>query len=186
MDKKDIYEHLAKIYLDASAKKTEEKKGYPYFKKLFFFSLAIIFALSLFLINNFNKDRAINSELALILQPDVAKINFNFDPAKKESYSVALSKLNLTKYKTLAFSAKRIDFNDKIALRIEFNNSFKENSEFYIKEIPNKWQEYKINFVEFKNITDWSEMQALSFIVEQWNAKKSHGIILIENVRFMK
>lgn len=187
MDKKEIYEHLAKIYLDASLKKDEKKsKDYPGLKNIFFLMIAIIAALYILVLPNLGKNKAKNFEIALILQPDKVKINFNFDPAQKEVYSLNLNRLNLTRYKKLAFAAKKNTYADNIALRVEFSNIFKEKSEVYLKNIPIRWHEYTLDLSSFKGISDWAEMRDISFIVERWNVQKDHGVILIENVRFLK
>ena len=187
MDKKEIYEHLAKIYLDASLSKNKKrKKEYPRLKTVFFLAVAVIFSASIFILPKLGKDRFLNSEIALVLQPEIAKINFHFDPAKKEIYSVNLNRLNLAKYKAVAFSVKKANYKDSTSLRIEFSNIFKEKSEIYVKDIPHRWQEYKIALNDFKNITDWSEMKNIAFVVEQWNTKETHGVVYIENIRFIK
>lgn len=186
MDKKEIYEHLAKIYLDASLKKTRIYKDYPLFKNLFFFSIAAIFVFSFFLVSNSKKNNRLNSEFALILLTDIAKINFNFNPAQKETYSIKLNKLNLSKFHSLAFGLKKVNHKDIISVRVEFTSSFKENSVLYVKNIPAKWQDYILNFSDFKNITNWSEMSEVSFSVEQWNTRENHGVVYIDNVRFLK
>ncbi len=186
MDKKEIYEHLAKIYLDASLKKTKKSKDYPIFKNLFFFSLTCIFALLIVILPSVQRKTHLSSETALVLYPDIAKINFNFDPAKKEIFSLNLNKLNLLKYAKLGFSVKKNNYKDTTSLRIELSNGFKEKAEVYVKNIPNKWHDYKIDFSQFKNISDWSEMANLSFIIEEWNTKEDHGVVYIENIRVIK
>lgn len=186
MDKKDIYEHLAKIYLDASLNKPKKKKEYPRLKLFFFFAVAIGFSSLAFILPGIFKHKNVNAEIALVLQPDIAKINFHFDPAKKEIYSVNLNRLNLAKYKAVAFAVKKINPRDTTSLKIEFSNIFKEKSEIYLKDIPSKWQEFTISLTQFKNITDWSEMANIAFIIEQWNTKEKHGVVLVENIRFLK
>lgn len=186
MVKKDIYEHLADIYLDASSKKKKRSKKYQKnFKPLFFISLGVILFLGIFLSTNLkDKSLVLNSEVALVVSPEVVKINFHFDPARKEVYSLDLNKLDLRRFKTLSFIAKRANFKDNVALRVEFTNAFREKSEMYITDIPHRWQEYKIKFSEFKNIKDWSQMTGLAFIMEEWNVKEKKGVIYLDNVRF--
>lgn len=197
MDKKDIYEHLAKIYLDASLKRKNKNRKSPTLKNLFFISIAAIFLLTVSLIFSLTKNKSLslaklennqplNTELALVLQPDIAKLNFNFDPAKKESYTLFLNKLNIARFKALGFSVKNVDYQDNVTLRVEFSNIFKEKSEVYIKDISHKWQHYKIPLSDFKYISDWSEMLNLSFIVEEWNVRGKRGIVYIDNVRLLK
>jgi len=187
MDKKDIYEHLAKIYLDASSKKKKKNKAYPQlFRNLFFISLMFVFGLSGVLLNNSRNKEASNSQIELVLAADPLKINFNFDPAKKEIYSLNLNRLNLNRYGSVAFSVKKANFRDTISLRVEFTSAFKERSEVYLKNIPHAWKEYNLNLADFKGISDWSEILTLAFIVEDWNTKENNGVVYIDNVRLLK
>lgn len=188
MVKKDIYEHLADIYLDASYKKKKRSKKYQRnFKPLFSVSIVITLLLAAtLLISVKGKNKVLNSEIALVVSNEPVKINFNFDPARKESYSLNLNKLDLRRFNALAFSAKRANFKDNISIRIEFTNGFREKSEIYLKDIPHKWSNYKINFSEFKNIGDWSNMTGLAFVVEEWNVKEKNGVVYLDNVRFAR
>ncbi|MDD5431516.1 MAG: hypothetical protein PHO70_00795 [Candidatus Omnitrophica bacterium] len=187
MDKKEIYEHLAKIYLDASAKKKKKIKTFPkFFTHIIVVVVVIVFASSLFSLKFFLKKKPNKTEIALIVLPEATKINFHFNPAKKEVLNISLNKLNLSRYNSLVFSVKNTNYRDKISLRVEFSNSFKEKSEIYFKEIPHKWQEYRINLAQFKGVNDWTEMSDLSFCVEEWNVLEKKGVVFIDNVRFVK
>jgi hypothetical protein len=186
MKKKDIYEHLANIYLDASAKKKRKVyKPSQIIQRILLISI-IILGFTLLFFTYANRNRNLDSDIALVLCFDPVKINFNFDPAKKEIYSINLNKMNLSKFKTLAFSLKKGDYRDGLSLRVEFTNTFQEKSELYIKHIPHKWQDYKINLSEFKNISMWSKMLNLSFIIEEWNTKEKRGVVYLDNVRFLR
>jgi hypothetical protein len=198
MDKKDIYEHLAKIYLDASLKRKNKTSRSPTFKSLFFISIAAILLLSLSLIVSVTKNKAIslaklennqplNSELALLLQPNIVKLNFDFDPAKEENFSLDLTKLNLSRFKALGFSLRKARFEDTVVFKIVFTNALKEKSEILLTNIPAfKWQDFKIKLTDFKNITDWSQMSALSFVIEELSVREKKGIAYIDNVRLLK
>lgn len=186
MDKKDIYEHLARIYLDASSQKKKKGKENKRFKIISLAGIALVFALSIWVFNGLHKDKALKSQIQLLVSLGPTKINFNFDPAKKETYSITLNKLNLTKFKSIGFSVKRENYFDRISLRVELTNNFREKSEIYIKDIPHKWQEYKIDFSQFRNINDWSEMTDLSFVVEEWNTKENAGVVYLDNISFLR
>jgi hypothetical protein len=186
MDKKDIYEHLAKIYLDASTKKTgKERTQSKLYRNIFVISVIFVFALSLGMFFNYRRHKTMSSETSLVLLSEAAKLNFHFGPAKKETYSFTLNKLNLSTYKMLAFNVKKINYGN-IALRVEFVNPFKEKSEYYLKDVPNKWGEFKVKLADFKGINDWTEMSGLQFSVEEWNAKDNKGVVYIDNVRLLK
>ena len=190
MNKKEIYEHLANIYLDASYKSSKKKhktKSHPRsFRNFIIVGMVLFLGLSstvaYSLINNKNRD----SQIALFLYQDSAKINFNFDPAKKETFSLNLKQLDLTKYKTLGFALRKTNPKDTIALRVEFINRFNEKSEIYLKDISSKWTDHKIDFRHFVKLNDWAQMKALTFSVEEWNAREKSGIVYIDNIRAIK
>lgn len=190
MDKKEIYEHLAKIYLDASLKRRNKNKDYlrVSHNPPFFISLVVISGLTIFLFANHGmKNRfLVNSQTALTLQPLVTKIDFNFNPARKETYSLDLNNLDLSNFKILQFSLKKVDYSDNIYIKVQLMNSLEEKSGLYLKNISHKLRDYKINLSEFKNINDWSRMVNLSFIVEEWNLKEKHGMVYIDNIAFLR
>lgn len=191
MEKKDIYEHLAKIYLDTPLKRSQRIRTPERINRKVVIIVAVvavavlstvIFSLSAFL----KKTKQVNSQTEQIILPEAVKLDFSLDPAKKAVYSIALNKANLIKFKTMEFSLKKSDFNASLALRVEFSNSYNERSEIYVKDILNKWKGYKIPFADFKSISDWSEITSLSFIVEEWNAADKKGAVYIDNVRFLQ
>lgn len=192
MDKKDIYEHLAKIYLDSSKKhKKKKKKHSDIFAARNILAAALVATIisSLLFIKTIlptSKRQRIVQSIALVIQPDAVKINYNFSSAKKEIYTLQLKGLNLSEYKQLAFSAKILEAHEPVSLRIELVNSFQEKSEVYVKDIATTWKELKIALSDFKKITNWSGTKELQFIVEEWNAKGKNNVIYIENIRFLK
>ncbi len=186
MDKKDIYEHLAKIYLDASSKRKKKGRRYPLgFKKILWAGIPLALILVVLVLGPLGKTPP-DSEIALILQPETVKINFNFNPAKKEAYTIKLNRLNLSRFRVLSFAARKTGYFNKINLKIELTSGFKEKSAVYIKDLPYKWQEYKINLADFKGIARLSQATSLSFIVEEWNAKEKNGIAYLDNISLLK
>jgi len=190
MNKKEIYEHLANIYLDASLKSSKKKQRFSFYPKpvqgILLVGLVIVLGLGSFTTYSYISNRNPAGQIALYLHQDTAKINFNFDPAKKETFSLNLKRLNLSKYKTLGFSVRKTNSNDTISLRIEFTNRFNEISEIYIKDISNKWTDHKIDLNHFAKIYNWDQMKELSFGVEEWNAREKFGIVYLDNIRVLR
>lgn len=186
MEKKDIYEHLAKIYLDASTKKKRKSAKSKRNRYLVFASVGLLIILTVPLSGFLLKHRRLNSQLALVLQADVTKINFDFDPAKKEIYTLNLKKLNLARFKSVSLALKKANFFDKVSLKLEFVNVFKEQGFVYLKDISTKWQDYQVPLSDFKGIGDWSEVTNLALVVEEWNTKEKHGVIYIDNIRLLR
>jgi len=190
MNKKEIYEHLANIYLDASLKSSKKKRKFwihpKTFRNIVFTTIVMVLGLgSVITFNRLNKTSP-NAQIALFLYQDTAKINFNFDPAKKETFSLNLKALNLSKYKALAFAVRKTNPKDVISLRVEFINRFNEKSEIYLKDISSKWGDHRIDFSRFAKINDWQQMKSLVFSVEEWNAREKSGIVYLDNIRVLK
>jgi len=189
VNKKEIYEHLANIYLDASLKSSKKKRKLllPPRIKYTAIALSVVLFLGIGSLAVFNRvSRSNNSQLALFLHHDTAKINFNFDPAKKETFTINLKQLNLSRYQALAFSARKTNPSDVIFLRVEFVNRFDEKSEIYIKDISSKWRSHQIDFAKFAKLVDWHQMKSLVFSVEEWNAREKSGIVYLDNIRVIK
>jgi len=187
MEKKDIYEHLAKIYLDNSAVKKKKQKSNAFMNRaLIIAAVVLVLGVSAAVAFLSSRKKISIPEMALILTHETVKVNFNFDPAKKDIYYLDLNKANLASYKELAFSIKKSNYSDNISLRVEFSNIYKEKSELYVKDISSKWQECVFKLSDFKNITDWTEMSRLSFIIEEWNSQDKKGAIYLDNVRLLK
>lgn len=188
MDKKDIYEHLAEIYLNASSKKKKKSRKQRGFRSYFLATsiLAIFLLAGSIFLNLRSRNTLLRSETALALSLSATKINFNFDPAKKETFSVNLNNLNLSPFRALGFSVKKATREGKICLRVEFTNNFNEKSEVYFRDIPNNWQDYNVDFSKFKNINDWTEMKTISFAIEEWNATEKKGVVYVDHIRFLR
>jgi hypothetical protein len=185
MEKKDIYEHLAKIYLENTPAYKGNKAKAEDYKIYIFVGIAVVIVVSSLFLIPFSHNPT-NSQSTLVLAPDPVKINYKFDPIKKETYSFDLKRLNISGYKALAFSVKRSNYNDKVSMRVEFQSIFRERSELYVKDVPNKWTDITLNFKDFKSISEWAEMSGLIFSIEEWNTKDNKGIVYIDNVRFIK
>jgi len=187
MEKKDIYEHLAKIYLDASSKKKKKRIRDPrVIRNFVLMAVSALLVTSFFTFNLIRNKINSRFEVALYLQNEAVKINFNFDPAKKEVYDIKLNELNLSRFKTLSFMARKTVYTENINLKVEFTTRFHEKSEIYVKNIPCNWQEYKLPLSDFKGIMNWSDMSGLSFTVEEWNAQGKKGVVYIDNLKFIR
>ena len=71
-------------------------------------------------------------------------------------------------------------------MRVEFINRFNEKSEVYVKDIPSKWTNQRIDFIRFAKMRDWRQMKTLAFSVEELNAREKSGIVYLDNIRILK
>jgi hypothetical protein len=189
---KDVYEHLAKVYLEPS-RRSKKKSFSPKIKSIFSnnplrVAFAIFICLVVILTVAIYRQRSITlrSKLSLILESNPTKFNYDFTKAQKETVTFDLKNINLSGYKTLGFRVRKSNQRDYLHMSVEFVSDFQERSKIYIKQIPTRWQSFNLPLVEFENITNWSRMHQLLFILEEWNAQIKKGSVYIDNIRFLK
>jgi hypothetical protein len=188
---KDVYEHLAKVYLDSSYSKNKSRAAAKSIFKNKWFKFGIIglggICLAVILSAIISARQSIpNSQLALILEDSATRINYNFNQAKKESAIFDLGDKSLADYKSLSFRARKSNLRDNLHMRVELVNGFGERSLIYIRQIPLKWREFKLDLAEFENISSWLRMRQLLFTLEEWNTQAKKGAVYIDNVCFLK
>ena len=187
---KDIYEHLAKVYFDSTRNK-KKNQAHPksIFKNLFIISTAVVVCLVVVLMVVFFRHWQASqpeSQVALILEANPTKINYDFTQVEKESAIFDLKDINLLDSEILGFRIRKSNFPDSLHMSVEFVSKYGEKSQIYIKQIPTRWKDFEIKLAEFGNISDWSHMSQLSFVLEEWNAQVKQGVVCIDNIYFLK
>ena len=71
-------------------------------------------------------------------------------------------------------------------LRVELENSLRENASCYIKDINNKWKRHTVKLSDLKEITRRDDLRRISFIIEEWNAADKDDCVYIDEIRFVK
>ena len=190
MKKSEVYDYLARIYLDKQpCAGNKNKFAYPKRYALFLIiPLIAIPLIYLFLRYPFKLFRAKTYGLYLATGNEQIKIKYNFanSTLKKEGYTITLSGLGLEDFKLLQFAARRLKNYGAANLRVELENNLKENSSYYVKGIGNKWRQWTIKLSDFKEITRWDNLRRLSFVVEEWNILDNDDCIYIDDIRFTK
>jgi len=187
-----MYEYLAKTYLEpAKKKKSTRKKQKILLLILSGASLALFLTVAVTVVSIARKKSItspyLNREFSLVLIPGPIKINYDFKVAGKiEVFDFELNDLNASRFNFLEFNIKKLDYNNKISVKIEFVNSLKEKSEIYISDIPSRWKKVSLPLERFNKITDWRSLQNLMFAIEEWNASQKEGVIYIDDVKLIK
>ncbi len=195
MHKKEIYDYLAKTYL-TEIKDTRLnkfiKKDKKYYRKIFLltgvFSLALILAILSLTTHNKSNLNAKVTNFDINLPGDIIRLNYNFFPAKdainRVGFTVRLNKFDARSFKFFTLSAQKTRNPADLTLRVDLENKKGESSTAYIYGITNKWQDFKIALTHFKNISDFSGIIRIKFIVERWNAKSEKDVLLLDNLSF--
>lgn len=189
MEKNEVYDYLAKVYLDKQPAVRESKKVFPWKRNaLLLIVPSIIFLTAYFFLKYpFKVYRAKDYYLGIGISGGAVKINYYFDASgiKTKSYKIALDGLDLRDFKGLAFEARHLN-KGNLSLRVELENSYKEISACYAGPLENKWKEFRINLGEFKAISEWNNIKSLSFVVEEWNAQAKEDSVYIDAIGFSK
>jgi hypothetical protein len=192
MDKKkqDVYEQLAKVYLQPgeNAKPSSVKADYRSQKPFFIISAVVVLIVCLLVYSSVFIRRTNNTvkQLSLIIQPGIVKLSYDFHSIQKKTCTFELEGLNVSDYQYLNFSVRKANPHDIVHLKVELVNSYRETSCIYLQDIDSKWRNFRIDLNDFKQITDFSRLKQLSFVVEEFNAKEKRGKIYIEGIGFTK
>lgn len=185
---KEIYEHLARVYFDSSRnKKKNNPQSKLVFRNLLKLGIVVIVCLiAVVAVIIFWQKPEPKSQHALVLESNPNKIDYDFTEAKEEAAIFDLSDMNLLGFKTLEFRLRKSNYQDNLHMRIELISQYGEESQIYVKHIPTRWRKFKTDLSEFKDISDWSRMRQLAFVLEEWNAQEKKGAVYIDNVYFLK
>ena len=189
MTREEIYEHLAQVYLGKknSAKKKKKQK----FDKRFFLQLTImtIVLSSVFSgLTAFLSRKATGPENSIIFalnhSPIRIKYNLNRPFPPMTSFSIHVPAVNASKYHRINFSIRGLEEGYPGVVKIVLRNKKNETASYFVRGVKLKWQRVSILTKEFKQISDWTNLEDISFVLESWNAEKKKGIVLIDDVSF--
>ena len=92
--------------------------------------------------------------------------------------------MDAAKYRSLRFSVRAKDGGNPGVVKVVIRSRTNETSAYYIQGIVGDWQDYSIPFDQFKQISDWTDLKDVSFVLESWNMENKKGILLIEDIGF--
>ena len=189
MTRDEIYDHLAKVYL-GKKNKVEEKKRQQFNAWLVIniFITLIIFASAFYGLTAFLGQRrgTLQDKIIFALNNGPIRIQYDLEfpypPVK--TFSLSIPKLDAGTYKKITFSIRELESLKYGIVKIQIKNSKSEQAAYFLKTVNNNWQEFNIPLEQFKEISDWSNLTDISFVLESWNTKDKKGVILIDNISF--
>lgn len=189
MTRDEIYDHLAQVYL-GKRDRVEEKKKWQFNAWLVINIVitVIILASAFYGLTAFLTGRGEYLKNSVLFSLNNGSIRISYDlnspyPQVK-TFSLKIPKMNVSKYETLSFSIRGLEEGFPGVVKVVLKNQKNETASFYVKDVRLKWQELNIPFDEFTQITDWTNLTEVSFVLEAWNAENKKGMILIDNVCF--
>lgn len=189
MTRDEIYDHLAQVYIGKKNKIDKEKKRQ--FNAWLLINIVITVVIFVGAFYGFTafltqKNGDLHNRIIYSLSRGPIRLSYNLDypypPVK--SFALATPQINAGKYQALQFSVRGMDEGWPGVMRVEVRNARNEKASVLIDGVNLDWNKHKILFEDFKEITDWSSVSEVSFIIESWNAEKKHGIVLIDDICF--
>ena len=189
MTRDEIYDHLAQVYLGKRDRVEEKKKRQLNAWLVINIVITLVILASAFYgLTAFLTRRAESFKNSVIFalnnSPIRVSYNLNSPFPQVKTFSLTIPKMNVSKYDKLSFSIRGLEEGFPGVVKVVLKNQKNETASFYIKDVRLKWQELNIPFDEFTQITDWTDLTEVSFVLEAWNAEKKKGAILIDNICF--
>lgn len=189
MTRDDIYDHLAQVYLGKKTRVDEKrKKEFNAWLVINIGITAIIFFSAFYGLSAFltHKATSLEKKVMFALYNGPVKIEYNFQESfpPVKTFSLSIPEVDAARYTKLQFSVRAKEEGQPGIVKIVLRNSRNETAYYYIQGVGLNWREFNIPLEEFKQITDFSSLTDISFVLEAWNVEKPKGIILIDNLSF--
>jgi len=184
----EIYDHLANVYLGKRESVEVKKKKSPTSWLVIngvitaFILISVVYGFTAFLTRH---DDLLKSRVIYALNNSPIRLTYNvgegFPQAK--DLTIALPPVDAAKYRRLNLTVKAAGGGNPGMVKVVLSNAKNEQAAYYLQGIRTKWQDYSISFDQL-NLTDWTTLKDMSFVVEAWNAEKSDGVVFIDNISF--
>ncbi len=189
MTRDEIYDHLAQVYIGKKKKAdAQRRRQLNAWLVINILITVLIFASAFYGLTAFLKHKRaeLKSNVIFLLQKGPVKLSYNFQESfpPVESFSLKVPPIDAGKYKSIKFSIRAKEEGNPGIVKIVLKNKRNETAFYYVRDIKMSWKEYVIPLEKFKQITDFSSLTELSFVLESWNVQKNKGIIMIEDISF--
>lgn len=189
MNREEIYDHLAQVYLGKRKEvDVKEKRQKNAWLLVNVFLTVLIFTSAIWGFTAFLSQRgpSLQSNVIFSLNRGPISVAYNFKDtfSPEKTFSLAIPDIDASKYKAIEFSIRGKEEGTPGVVKVVISNDRNEAAAYYVQGVNLQWQEVSIPLSEFKQITDWSSLKDISFVMEVWNVDKKKGIVLIEDVRF--
>lgn len=192
MTRDEIYDHLAQVYLGKkniaeAAKPVKEKKQFSTWLVINILITVFIFATSFYGFTAFLTRRSDSLQNKIIYALNKGPIRVRYDLTyphpQVKTFSIFVSDIDAEKYGYLEFSVRGMEGRPG-TLRIEVTNKVNEISSVFVDQVGPDWSKKKISLKEFEQITDWSSVKEIQFVLESWNVASQKGLLMIDDVCF--
>ena len=189
MTRDEIYDHLAKVYLGKRESVIPVKTKKPVNRSLLVINIAITAVITISTVYGFTafltRRGELKSQVFYALNNNPIRIAYDLNepfPATK-TFSITIPNNDVSKYKILNVSLRGMDGAYPGIVKVVVKNQRNEQAIYYIQNVQAGWQKSCIPF-EKLNLTDWTTITDVSFVLEAWNVDFRRGAVLIDGVSF--
>ncbi len=190
MTRDEIYDHLAKVYLgkreNVSPKKAPPK---PVNRSLWVINIVITAVITISTVYGFTafltRRAGLKSQVFYALNNEPIRLSYDLNdpyPATK-TFVLSIPNKDVSKYKALNVSLRGMDGAYPGIVKVVVANQKNEQAIYYIQNVGSLWQKASVPF-EKLNLTDWTTITNVSFVLEAWNVDFRRGTLLIDGVSF--
>ncbi len=189
MTRDEIYDHLAKVYLgkrESVASKQKKKKVNQSWLVINVVITIVIVLSTVYGFTAFLTRRAgLNNQVYYELNNSLIKIGYDLnDPfPSTKTFSITLPEKDASKYSKLNLKIRGLNGAYPGVVKLVVNNQRNERATYYIKDVGAQWQKVAIPFDKL-NLTDWSNVTEVAFVLEAWNVDFKQGAMLVDDVSF--
>ncbi|MBP9854127.1 MAG: hypothetical protein KBD53_04585 [Candidatus Omnitrophica bacterium] len=189
MTKDDIYDHLAQVYLGKRKKDdAKTKKQFNAWLLINGLVTAVIFASAFYGLTAFLTQQKTSLKNNVIYSLHQGPLRFGYDfkasASPVETFVLTIPSMDISRYGSLEFTMRGKEEGVPGTVKVVINNRYNESSYFYIQGVDLNWRQYRIPLSEFKQITDWTSITNISFVLESWNVDNKKGVVLIDSLNF--
>ena len=189
MNRDEIYDHLAKVYLGKKSSVQEIKK-----KKMNSAWLAMNIVITLFILAStfYGFTAFLNRQQVDLKNRVVYSLNNNpirivydlgypYPPVK--TFPLTIPTKDISKFSKLNVSIRGMETGYPGVVKLILSNQKNETSTYFLQDIGVDWQHVSIPLEKF-HLTDLTSVTDLSFVLESWNVQSKKGIVLVDDISF--
>ncbi|MBI5149550.1 MAG: hypothetical protein HZA28_02100 [Candidatus Omnitrophica bacterium] len=188
MTRDEIYDHLARVYL-GKRQQADPRRNRNFHAWLFINVLiALVIFSSVFygLTAFFTRQSSLRGNIIFALHNGLVRLAYDFekDFSPVKTLNLSAPAIDASRYKSIQFSIRARDEGNPAIVKVVIENKKNETAAYYVQGVDFNWQDFRIPLGEFRQITDWSNLKSISFVLESWNVANKKGVILIDNICF--
>ena len=188
MDRDEIYDHLAQVYLGKRKGDGKKSKNLSIWILINVMIACVILIGSVYGLTAFftHKDSLLNNRLVYLLNRGSVTMAYHFDEgeASVKMFVIDIPRIDMTKFSKIEFIIRAKEEGNPGIVKVSVKTRRNEESFYYVRGLSQKWQNFSVDFERFDGITDWSQVSNVTFTLEPWNVRNRKGLILIDNISF--